>query len=345
MKKKVVLISFSVLIVIAIISALVWFFAFRGDKGETINKVTNYQPPIGTNSGVVNMSSTTGLPFEGEYKPVMCVIENSPQARPQTGLQTADVVYEFPVEGGINRFVTVFSDKVPEGVMPVRSGRAPFLYVQAEWDALFMHFGGSGAGGSNAPEYTFYGNSLHSNIKIDLDGLVGSKNGIFKRVNTAPAPHNVMGNLALAQKEYNYSPAPLKWKFDTTVYYPGDSVNAIELPFTTNTKNFVSYVYDFDKGVYLRSMSGVPFMAAETKKQLQVKNVIVQYSTYTTQANIYKDWKMVGEGKADFYIGGMYVQGSWSKASPTEPTVYLDAEGKPIVLKPGNTWIHIHPNK
>ncbi len=343
MKKKIVIISLSALIVIALISALVWFFVFKGEKSKPINEDISYKAPIGTDSGVVNMSTTTGLPFEGEYKPVMSVIENSKAARPQVGLQTADVVYEFPVEGGINRFVGVFSDKVPEEILPVRSGRAPFLYIQSEWDAIFMHFGGSGSRGSS--EYTFYGNSLYNKIKIDLDGLTGSKNGIFKRVNTAPAPHNVMGNPSLAQKLYDYEPSPLDWKFDKTIYYPGDSVTNINLPFTTRSNNFVSYDYDFDKGTYQRSMSGVPFIAAETNKQLQVKNLIIQYSTYTTQAGIYKDWKMVGNGRADFYMGGMYVQGSWSKTSPTDPTVYLDAEGNPIVLKPGNTWIHIHPNK
>ena len=71
--------------------------------------------PVPTPTGPV--SYTTGLPFDGAYKPVMVVIENSVPARPQTGLQTADVVYEVPVEGSITRFVCVFSDNVPEGVM------------------------------------------------------------------------------------------------------------------------------------------------------------------------------------------------------------------------------------
>ncbi len=345
MKKKIIIISISLAAVLIFMLALAFVFNFGQDKVEKDTGTSIYMEPIGTDSGLIQISHTTGLPFDGEYKPVMCVIENSIDARPQTGLQTADVVYEFPVEGAINRFVSVFSDKVPESVLPVRSGRAPFLYIQAEWDALFMHYGGSGSGSNNSADYTFYGNSLHNKIKIDLEGLTGGMNGIFKRVNTAPSPHNVMGNPLLAQKLYDYSPTPLDWKFDATVYYPGDSVKEINLSFTTNIKNFVSYVYDFDKGVYLRSMSGVTFMAAETKEQMQVKNVIVQYTSYSIKRNKYKGWKMVGNGKADFYIGGMYVQGSWSKASPTEPTLYLDAEGNPIVLKPGNTWIHIHPIK
>lgn len=344
MKKSKVIISLGLIIVGSLLIAVAIFFGGEGNKIENGNDGINPEP-VGTNSGVVKLSSTTGLAFKGDYRPVLAVIENSPTARPQIGLQTADVVYEVMVEGSITRFVSVFSDKVPEQILPVRSGRAPFLYIQQEWDGLFMHFGASGHGVSNPPDYTFYGNKLYKDIKLDLDGLTGNKDGIFKRVNSAPAPHNVMGNPLLAQKLYKYDPKPLDWKFDAAVFYPGESVIAVELPFTTSIRNYVSYTYDFNKGVYLRSMSGVPFIAAETKSQLEVKNVIVQYTTYSIKGSVYKDWVMVGAGKADFYIGGMYVQGSWSKDSPTAQTMYKDAVGNPIVLKPGNTWIHIQPNK
>lgn len=344
MKKSKIIISSGLIIAGTLL--IVIAIAFGGESKKVENgddgRISN---PIGTDSGVVvKKSSTTGFDFDGDYEPVMAVIENSPAARPQTGLQTADVVYEVMVEGSTTRFVSVFSDKVPEEILPVRSGRAPFLYIQQEWDGLFMHFGASGHGATNPPDYTFFGNKLYKDIKIDLDGLTGNKDGVFKRVNTAPAPHNVMGNPLLAQKQYNYKPKPLDWKFDAAVFYPGESVTSINLPFTTSNNSYVSYTYDFDKGVYLRSMSGVPFMAAETKAQLQVKNVIVQYTSYSIKS-VYKDWDMVGTGRADFYIGGMYVQGSWTKDSPTAQTMYKDAMGNPIVLKPGNTWIHIHPIK
>ncbi|KAF0091771.1 MAG: hypothetical protein FD141_1560 [Fusobacteria bacterium] len=343
MKKNKIFISLGLILLGSLL--IVIAFAFGGEDKKIDIDDGSYSEPIGTDSGVIKNSSTTGLAFDGDYKPVMAVIENSPDARPQIGLQTADVVYEVMVEGSVTRFVSIFSDKVPEQILPIRSGRAPFLYIQQEWDGLFMHFGASGHGVSNPSDYTFYGNKLYKDIKQDLDGLTGNKDGIFKRVNTAPAPHNVMGNPLLAQKLYKYDPKPLDWKFDAAVFYPGESVIAVELPFTTSIRNFVSYTYDFNKGVYLRSMSGVPFIAAETKAQLEVKNVIVQYTSYSIKGSVYKDWVMVGSGRADFYIGGMYVQGSWSKESPTAQTMYKDAVGNPIVLKPGNTWIHINPNK
>ncbi len=310
-------------------------------------KATPEQTPIPTTEPVPtptprpeDMSYTTGLQYKGEYKPVMVVIENSPAARPQTGLQTADVVYEVPVDGGVTRFVCVFSDNVPEGVMPVRSGRVSFLYIQQEWNTPFMHFGGSGSGNSNAPDFTFYGNKLHGDIKIDVDGLKGKWSDYYYRVKGIGAPHNVMGNPLEVQKLYDYTPTPLKWEFDSNVTYPGADVTEIKLGMSTKYDDFTSYTYDAAQDVYLRFMKGKEFKSKETDKQVAVKNIIVQYSTYE-QIDVYKVWKMTGSGNADFYIGGKLVKGTWSKESPTSQTLYCDDKGAPIVLHPGNTWIHL----
>lgn len=289
------------------------------------------------------LSFTTGLPFDGEYKPVMVVIENSPAARPQTGLQAADVVYEVPVEGSITRFVCVFSDHIPEGVMPVRSGRVSFLDIQQEWDALFMHFGGSGDGKSSAPWYTYYGNDLHGKVKIDVDGLYDSEDrDYYKRVEGVGAPHNVMMYPLAAQQLYDYSPAPLNWQFDSNAVYSGSDGTQINLTMCSGDEDFVSYTYDAAQDVYRRFMNGKEFMSAETDEQVTVKNVIVQYSTYKS-IDGYKVWQMTGEGNADIYVGGKLIKGTWKKDSTTTPTLFFDAEGKQIVLHPGNTWIHVHP--
>lgn len=337
MKKKILLGVLTLILALGI--ALGYVFLSGGTPEE--KQGGSFKSPEGSDSGKVRVSSTTGLPFEGEYKPVLAVIENAPSARPQIGLQVADVVYEVPVEGSVTRFVAVYSDKVPEKILPVRSGRAPFLYIQAEWDALFMHFGGSGSGQSNPAPYTFYGNSLHDDIKIDLEGLTGTKNGIFQRITSKAAPHNVQGNPLQAQGLYTYQPKPLSWRFDNSVYYPDGVATSVNIPMTTSVENFVSYTYDSSLGSYLRFMSGKPFLEGGDNAQIKVKNVIVQHAAYSIKGSVYKDWQLVGSGKAEYYIGGMLVQGSWSKASATAPTQYLDAAGSPMVFKPGNTWIHI----
>ena len=298
-------------------------------------------PPSPSPSPSVHISHTTGLPFSGEYKPVLVDIENSPAARPQTGLQTADVVYEVPIEGGVTRFVCVFSDNIPEMVMPVRSGREPFLHIQHEWDAIFMHYGGS----PGSADYTFYGSKLHDKIKIDIDGIHGWKK-YFKRNKDEASVHSVMAYPKKAQQLYNYSPQPLHWQFDSNISYSGESVSDINLRMCSNKKNFVTYTYDPANDVYLRSMGEKAFVSAETGKQVSVKNIIVQYSTYKVKGSAhYKVWAMVGKGKADIYIGGVLVKGSWEKKSEDSETVYYDDKGNQIILRPGNTWIEICPEK
>jgi hypothetical protein len=287
------------------------------------------------------VSFTTGLPFEGEYKPVMVIIENSAAARPQTGLQTADVVYEVPVEGTTTRFVCVFADQIPEGVMPVRSARVPFLYIQHEWDAVFMHYGGSGSSGGSGAS-SVYKHELHNGIKVDIDGIKGTWSEFYRRVSGKSSPHNVMGDVQRAQSLYDYTPEPLPWLFDSSSVYAGETADKIALPMSSGKNDFVTYAYESGRDVYLRSMSGKAFKSAETGEQVSVRNVIVQYSTYTTAEGV-KLWKMVGGGRADFYIGGQLVKGSWERASADEPTMFYDDKGGQIVLRPGNTWIHIHP--
>ncbi len=300
--------------------------------------------PTPTPTPYVQKSLTTGLPYDGEYKPVLVSIENSPAARPQRGLQTADVVYEIPVEGSVTRFLCLFSDNVPEEVMPVRSARVPFLYVIKEWDCIFMHWGGSGSEHKSGTEpYNFFGHKLYDDISFDVDGHTGHWNDYFYRVDYAKAPHNVMGNPALAQQLYDYEPKPISWLFDEQSTYEGEAVEEIKLPMCTNISDYVSYTYDKENDVYLRSMQGKKFLSAETDEQLSVKNIIVQYSSYKVTYKI-KLWKMTGEGKADFYIGGVKIEGTWKRDSADDQTLYLDSEGNQIVLRPGNTWIHLHPN-
>ncbi len=291
-----------------------------------------------------NLSRTTGLAFSGEYKPVLSVIENSPAARPQTGLQTADIVYEVPVEGSITRFVCVFSDNIPEEIMPVRSGRPPFLYIQHEWDAVFMHYGGSGSEERDYSQpYSYYGHELYNDVKYDVDGLRSKWNDYYSRVSSAASPHNVAGNPKLAQELYDYQPEPILWMFDTNATYNGEAASKINLKMCSDEDNFISYEYDEEKDVYKRFMMGKAFKSKETGEQVTVKNIIVQYSSYDSVQGI-KLWELTGEGDADFYIGGKLIDGTWKRPTVEDDTFFYDNEGNQIVLRPGNTWIHLHPD-
>ncbi len=290
-------------------------------------------------------SYTTGLPFDGDYLPIIVSIDNSSAARPQFGLQKADIVYEVPVEGSATRFVCVFSDILPEKVKPVRSARVPFLYIVHEYNAPFMHWGGAGSNNKSGGQvYNVYSHHLRDKT-YDIDGMSGKwPNTCYKEKGTS-GYHNVVGNVLLAQEIYDYKPEPLGWLFDENVEYSGDTVKEIELKLCTKVKNYVSYTYDELNEEYLRSMQGKEFISAETGEQISVTNLILQYCSFSIESGKYKMWKLTGSGKAEFYIGGKFITGTWQRKSEDALTVFYNNIGEQIVLKPGNTWVHICPEE
>jgi hypothetical protein len=356
MMKKTIVIIFTVLLIVSFISCdkkvePIQTPTISSTPVPTIQPTPTPSPsptptPVVPTPEPVPKSYSTGLPFDEPYEPVIAIIENSSAARPQIGLQTADVVYEVPVEGGITRFVCVFSDNVPEEIMPVRSMRVPFLYIATEWEGVFMHYGGAGRKSSElSKDYSAYGHDLYDEIVYQIDGLKGKWNDYYYRIKDKSAPHNVMGNPKLAQELYDYEPEPLNWLFASESAYTGKAVNEINIALCSNIDDYVSYAYDKTSNVYMRSMRGKEFIAAETDSQLSVTNIVIQYSTYTTASKGRKLWMMTGSNVAEFYIGGQYILGRWEKETDQDETMYYDSEGKQIVFMPGNTWIHLCPEE
>ncbi|HEX9015910.1 MAG TPA: DUF3048 domain-containing protein, partial [Chloroflexota bacterium] len=110
--------------------------------------------------------------------PVAVMVENSPDARPQSGLARADVLYEAPVEGGISRFMAVFVNGVADNIGPVRSARHYFVYLAAEYNASLVHIGSSPQGYE----------ALDATGLVDLDETYGDPG--FWRIKGRAAPHN-----------------------------------------------------------------------------------------------------------------------------------------------------------
>ena len=170
-----------------------------------------------------NVSFTTGLPLEGAtYKPVAVMIENSPAARPQNGLQAADIVYEAIAEGGITRFLCLFNDHMPTTVGPVRSLRLYYLQIQEEWDSILVHFGGPMTRGLESDVF----HTASAKLKLRVCGIKGivynndldhakSSGAYFWRSTDRKAPHNAYTNLEKVQALYDYTPnARTPWQFD-----------------------------------------------------------------------------------------------------------------------------------
>jgi len=281
------------------------------------------------------LAPLTGLPTTAATaaEPVFgVVIENSPDARPQSGLSQAGVVYETLAEGGITRFMAVFQDQQPTTLGPVRSLRPYFIdWIQEYNNAPIAHAGGSDQALAEVPQ----------------DG-VKSMNGLtygsyFHRTSDRYAPHNLYTDsaslISLMQKN-NWVTAPsfTMWKYKADAPEATPSHPSVTLNFSTVLYQ-AKYSYDGACDCYNRFIDGTPSIERNTGKQIQVKNVVAIVVQTSFDAKGHALDTTIGSGKAVVFNDGGATVGTWSKASRTGRTEFLDSSGQPIPLNAGNTWI------
>lgn len=294
-----------------------------------------------------NVSPTTGLPGNTKYHPVQVQIDNEPPGRPQYGIQAADIVYEAMIEGLDTRLSCIFNDTLPEKVGPVRSSRVYFQWIQNEWDSIYIHDGGPFVASFTK---SYIGSAENGgDMKVNLDGPKLPES-IFWHISADFA----YANTKAAEDKYDYqrterTPA---FKFDANVDYSKyPDVSKVDIPFWSTDVTHVEYRYDKSSGKFVRYCFGKPFLDHDTNEAVTVQNVIVQYAyaaelpgegTATQAAR--KEVKLIGSGKAEFFVDGKHLTGTWKKADRHAGTVYTLDDGSELVLKPGNTWIAIQPD-
>jgi hypothetical protein len=309
-------------------------------------EIASSEPSESADTG--NISPTTGLPGNGEYRPVQVQIDNESTGRPQYGIQAADVVYEAMIEGADTRLSAIYNDTLPEKVGPVRSSRVYFQMIQNEWNSIYVHDGGPY--NASFPKSYIYSDENGGDMLNRVDGAKVSDENIFWHV----TPSIAYANVQAVEDKYAYDQPerdPL-FTFDANVdlsAYP--DVEKVDIPFLSKDITHVEYRYDSANDKFVRYFYGDPFKDAETDEAVTVQNVIVQYAeqndlpgegTATQATRIEID--MVGSGDAEFFVGGKHMTGTWEKDSRKDGTVYKLDDGSELVLKPGNTWIAIQPN-
>ncbi|HET9850767.1 MAG TPA: DUF3048 domain-containing protein [Candidatus Saccharimonadales bacterium] len=291
---------------------------------------------------VTTPSPLTGLPVDPALakRPVTGVmIENTPPARPQSGLQDAGVVFEAIAEAGITRFLALFQDTQPQYVGPVRSLRPYYIDFATPFDASIAHVGGS-------PDAL---SQIRSGGK-DLDQFFNA--GAYWRISSRAAPHNVYTSFAKldalnAAKGYTSSQVQ-SWprKADAPLKTP----TAKSINFNPSWDDYkVHYDYDKASNSYLRSEGGAPHKdlvsaSDTTGVQLHPKVVIalvigLSNGALDASGAYYSDYQDTGSGTAYVFQDGGVIEGSWSKADRASQFSFTDSTGKPIKLDAGQTWL------
>jgi hypothetical protein len=258
-------------------------------------------------------------------------IDNIAVARPQAGIDKADVVFEEYTEG-VTRFVVVFQSTEAENVGPVRS-------VRPADPTIATPFGGVLAFSGGAPAIVALAEASPLKIVTENDA------DVMKRRSGRSAPHNLYTTTAgLLSKATPGSPPPPPF---ATFLRPGQSfVGAGAVPIahlSVVPAPSVTADYDWDGagGTWKRSTDGRPH-ELEDGGQISPANVIVQFTPYPDfpADSKVKFPEVVGTGDAWVFASGQMVKGHWSKSAPTAMTTFTDAAGAPIVLPPGQTWVH-----
>ncbi len=270
----------------------------------------------------------TGKRVEKVIPLLAVMVDNLGASRPQSGLADAGVVYEIEAEGLITRFMALYAGDPPENVGPVRSARPYFLLLAREWDAYYAHVGGSV--------------EALRGIRLwgipDLDDLRGDRG--FWIDKSRERPHNTYLNVAEALAGKQPRGRFKDWSFTGP---PKGSPDYQEISFSYSKDNRVTYKFSEENKHYLRYINGVPHIDRITGEQLAVTNIVLQYAPhhFTGDSLGHIEVNLIGEGEAEFFLAGRYVEGSWEKRSSTAPTIFYDAQGREIAFVRGNTWIQV----
>jgi hypothetical protein len=283
-------------------------------------------------------------PEVAQRRAIAVMIDDHPDARPQSGFTDAAVVWHAPAEGGVPRYMLVFQDRVPESVGPVRSARQYYVAWAAEWDAVYAHVGGSPQA-LDTLRRQGNGQLVYNADEFRWGGIY------FHRSTDRVPPHNVyttgkeLRRLAkrlgavdeLQEAAWDFGPAipPAQRRIG----------GRITVAYSYNT---ITYDYDRETNRYLRSVSGEGEQIDRgTGERVAPTNVVVMLMSFgplNDGSNKHRlEARFVGEGRAWIATNGRTIKGTWRKDGMQEPTQFFDAEGRPVTLTVGQTFIQVLP--
>jgi hypothetical protein len=272
-------------------------------------------------------------------EPVAVMISDNKIDRPQSGLSTASIVYQAPMEGGEIRLMAVFQEGDASAIGGVRSARPFFVYWATEYKAVFGHVGGD-------PKTL-------STILPAMKGSIYNLDGCaFARVSGRPAPHNDYTStnaLRSCSARYGYPTTSQQTSVrrfrDDSAASDRPSTQTVSIVYPTGT---MSYAYDPSTDSYARSAGGVASVDPANGKQVYARNLVLLTQNVSLDPQTDPGYHRillgnVGSGPAAFYIEGKEIKGTWKKASNTALTTFYDEGGQEIQLVRGSIFIQSVP--
>ena len=382
MNKKTI---FFIGIILYLVSTAASYAVFSTNSISLIpKKDTEYKTPVANNTSTPQETEVTGTEecptngrlFPVSYKekwekrrPMGIMVENSKAARPQSGINSADITYEAVAEGGITRFLNIFYCQDAKYVGPVRSARIYFIRLLQEYGEypLYAHVGGANKEG--------IADALGEIKKLDwfayndMDPLYGMSFPYFwrdyERLPNRDTEHTVYTNTeklwdfaATKRQLTNVDEEGTKWDKDFKKWtFKNDAAAAergtvakISFGFWEQFANdySVTWNYDAKTNKYFRENGGEKHLDKNTGKPLEAKNVVIILAQETAvhdgyEAGQHLFYDIVGDGTGYVFQDGQVIKMNWAKKDGYSRMEFTDSKGKEISFVRGKIFLEILP--
>ncbi len=291
----------------------------------------------------------TGMPLAdpapADHPAVAVKIDNSPDARPHTGVNQADVVYELRVEG-ITRLAAIFHSTPADPVGPVRSARSSDLNLLADLNRPLLAWSGGNPGVTEAVQ-----GAAATGFLVDVSHQAATPD--YYRDGQRVAPHNLYTSVSALLQHHTPAgagPPPQLFSYrGAGDALPASAADApgITIDFGQNVRT--DYAWDPARGCWARYQvderhpRGRSSFVDSDGAQVCPQNLVVQFVPYnpdTVDARSPKA-ETVGSGDALVLTAGKMIAGRWSRETPLNTTTLTDAAGAAIALTPGRTWVEL----
>lgn len=338
-----------------------------------------------------NLPKTEACPLNGalyskeqkawweKHRPLGVMIENHEDARPQSGLSSADIVYEAVAEGGITRFLALFYCQDAGIIGPVRSARTYFVDFISEYgnNPLYAHVGGANCNGET-------GSGCANGAKADAIGQIESygwrayndldqysisypyywrdADRLGHEVATEHTMYSTTSKLwsyaSETRKLTNVDEEKASWDDSFVQYKFAKKEQSVSKRPESQTISFdfwkdyaqyaVKWAYDKASNSYLRFNGGKEHIDRDNNKQLSAKNIVILFMTEKSandgyDNNLHLLYGTKGTGKAIVFMDGKETQATWSKKDREARTIIKDNSGSEIEFNPGLIWFEILP--
>jgi hypothetical protein len=306
-------------------------------KEKTVNKTEKKEEEKQADLYVYPLTGI-GSKTKIDERAVAVMINNHPKARPQSGLNKADIVYEILAEGDITRFLAVFQSERPTNIGPVRSARAYYIELAKGLDALYIAHGYS----EEAKKL------LEDNYIDNLNGMVYDGT-LFQRSSSRKAPHNsyiTYENIlkGAEQKKYSMKKSPPSFKFlsqEESKNVTGNDAKSVKISYSKSKISDSIYEFDAALGKYKRFSGEEQTVDLETHEPILLDNIFIIEATHQVTDSVgHNEIDLKSGGKAYLLQMGKVNEVDWKNRNGRIVPV---KDGKEVPFVQGRTWVNVVP--